>query len=145
MCIRDRAQGGNSVISAVLKALNHNASGITFKNRWQDYPRTTDEIAKIAENPKSNEYKLYKKWFNFVYKHSKNDYKQKITFDDYLKNLIEAYESLTKSGIAKLGLLNFWYDALRNHDKDPEFWTDLLYFGLKITAKGDFGPHAKIS
>ena len=52
---------------------------------------------------------------------------------------------LSTGGIAKLGLLNFWYDALRNHDKDPEFWTDLLYFGLKITAKGDFGPHAKIS
>ena len=139
------AQGGNSVISAVLKALNHGASGVTFRNRWQDYPRTTDEFAKIAENPKSKEYQLYKKWFNSVYKHSKNDYKQKITFDNYLNNLIEAYESLPKSGIAKLGLLNFWYDALKNHDKDPEFWTDLLYFGLKITAKGDFGPHVKIS
>tara|TARA_E500000331_G_C17223346_1_gene699188 strand:- start:143 stop:1705 length:1563 start_codon:yes stop_codon:yes gene_type:complete len=139
------AQGGNSVISAVLKALNHGASGVTFRNKWQDYPTTADEVAEIAKNPKSDEYKLYKRWFNFVYKHSKNDYKQKVTFDDYLKHLIEAYKSLSKSGIAKLALLNFWYDALKNHDKDPEFWTDLLYFGLKITVKGDFGPHVKIS
>jgi len=139
------AQGGNSVISAVLKALNHGASGVTFRNKWQDYPKTPEDFMKVIEDPDSLEYKQYQKWFNFVNKHSKNDYKLVKTFDDYLNNILEAYESLPKGGIAKLGLLNFWYDALKNHDKDPEFWTDLLYFGLKITAKGDFGPHVKIS
>ena len=33
----------------------------------------------------------------------------------------------------------------KNHDKDAQFWTDMLYFGMKITTRGDFGPHAKIS
>ena len=41
--------------------------------------------------------------------------------------------------------MNFWYDALKYHDDDPVFWTDMLYFGLKIISKGQFGPHIKIS
>ena len=61
-------------------------------------------------------------------------------------NVYKAYESRDpKEGKAKLALLNFWYDALKYHDKDPEFWTDMLYFGLKIISKGQFGPHVKIS
>ena len=73
-----------------------------------------------------------------------------MTFDKWTSNIMEAYDSRLKSGVGingvtKLALLNFWYDALKNHDKDPEFWTDILYFGLKITTKGQFAPHAKIS
>ena len=48
----------------------------------------------------------------------------------------------------KLGALNFWYDALNNLNSKPddaEFWTDLLYLGLKIGTRGQFGPYAKIS
>lgn len=139
------AQGGQSLIQPLLKALKNGASDVTFNNKIKDYPQNADEVADIIEDPKSNEYKLYKKWFNFVNKHSKNDYKDVKTFDEYLNNLQEAYDSRPKEGIAKLSLLNFWYDALKNHDKDPQFWTDMLYFGMKITARGDFGPHAKIS
>lgn len=139
------AQGGQSLIQPLLKALRNGASDVTFNNKIKDYPQNADEVADIIEDPKSNEYKLYKKWFNFVNKHSKNDYKDVKTFDEYLNNLQEAYDSRPKEGIAKLSLLNFWYDALNNHDKDPQFWTDMLYFGMKITARGDFGPHAKIS
>ena len=68
-----------------------------------------------------------------------------MTFDDWANNVYLAYESRPKEGIAKLALLNFWYDALKYHGNDPEFWTDMLYFGLKIISKGQFGPHAKIS
>jgi hypothetical protein len=139
------AQGGQSLIQPLLKALKNGASDVTFNNKIKDYPQNADEVADIIEDPKSNEYKLYKKWFNFVNKHSKNDYKDVKTFDEYLNNLQEAYDSRPKEGIAKLSLLNFWYDALKNHDTDPQFWTDMLYFGMKITARGDFGPHAKIS
>ena len=49
------------------------------------------------------------------------------------------------AGVTKLALLNFWYDALKNHGDDPEFWSDILYYGMKVTTKGQFGPHAKIS
>jgi hypothetical protein len=41
--------------------------------------------------------------------------------------------------------LTFWYDALTKFAKDAEFWTDLLYYGMKVTSKGAFAPHAKIS
>ncbi len=41
--------------------------------------------------------------------------------------------------------LTFCYDALTNFAKDSEFWTDLLYYGMKVTSKGAFAPHAKIS
>ena len=139
------AQGGQSPIQPLLERLKHNKSGVTFNNKVKDYPQSADEFAEIAEDPKSEKYKLYKKWFNFVNKHSKNDYKVIKKFDDYLGNVQEAYDSRPKEGIAKLALLNFWYDALNNHDKNPEFWTDMLYFGMKIIAKGQFGPHAKIS
>ena len=73
-------------------------------------------------------------------------YKKKLTFDGWADDIYDAYTSrAVKEGQAKLALLNFWYDALKYHDKDPEFWTDMLYFGLKIIAKGQIGPHIKIS
>jgi len=140
------AQGGQSPIQALLERLRHGHSGVTFDNQFRDYPATGNDFTDIIEKTTSAECKKYKKWFNFVYKHSKNDYKQKITFDKWANNVYIAYESRDpKEGQAKLALLNFWYDALKNCDKDPEFWTDMLYFGLKIISKGQFGPHVKIS
>ena len=99
----------------------------------------------VIQKTTSVEYKKYKKWFDFVYKHSKNDYKTSTTFDTWADGVYQAYESRAKVGKTKLALLNFWYDALKNHDKDPEFWTDILYYGMKITTKGQFAPYAKIS
>ena len=139
------AQGGQSLIQPLLKALKHDASNVTFNNKVKDYPQSSGEFEDIIENPKSPKYKLYKQWFNFVNKHPKNNYKNIKTFDEYTNNVLAAYNSRPKEGIAKLALLNFWYDALKNHDKDPQFWTDILYFGMKITTRGEFGPHAKIS
>jgi len=144
------AKGGQSPVRDVMALLNNNASGVTFGNQFNDYPKTPEDFMKVIEDPNSLKYKQYQKWFNFVYKHSKNNYKISMTYDDWLDNVLEAYESRLKNGVGivgrtKLALLNFWYDALKNHDKDPEFWTDILYFGMKITTKGQFGPHAKIS
>ena len=139
------AQGGQSPIQPLLARLKHGKSSVTFNNKVKDYPQTADDFAEIVEDSNSPEYNKYKKWFNFVSKHSKNDYKVVKKFDDYLNNVQEAYDSRPKEGIAKLALLHFWYDALKNHDKNPEFWTDMLYFGMKIIAKGQFGPHIKIS
>ena len=140
------AQGGQSPIQPVLQRLRHNKSGVTFDNKIKNYPQTENDFTDIIQKTTSSEYKQYKKWFNFAYKHSKNDYKTpKMTFDDWANNVYLAYASRPKEGIAKLSLLHFWYDALKYHDNDPEFWTDMLYFGLKIIAKGQFGPHIKIS
>ena len=140
------AQGGQSPIQPLLQRLKHNKSGVTFDNKFSDYPATGNDFTDIIEKPTSPEYKKYKKWFNFVHKHSKNNYAKKITFDEWANNVYLAYESrAAKEGKAKLALMNFWYDALKYHDDDPEFWTDMLYFGLKIISKGQFGPHVKIS
>ena len=140
------AQGGQSPIQPLLQRLKHNKSGVTFDNKINNYPQNENDFTDIIQRTTSSEYKQYKKWFNFAYKHSKNDYKTpKMTFDDWANNVYLAYASRPKEGIAKLSLLHFWYDALKYHDDDPEFWTDMLYFGLKIISKGQFGPHIKIS
>ena len=139
------AQGGQSPIQPLLQRLKHQKSGVTFENKYKSYPQNADEFVKIIEDPTSVKYKQYKKWFELVYKHPKNDYKVSMKFEDWANSVYMAYESRQKEGIAKMSLLNFWHDALKYHDKQPVFWTDILYFGLKITTKGDFGPHAKIS
>ena len=138
------AQGGQSPIKSVLERL-HEESGVTFDNKWKSYPQNYKEFSDIISETNSLEYKKYKQWFNFVYNHPKNNYRTSITFDEWANNVYLAYSSRPKEGIAKLSLLNFWYDALKYHGNKPVFWTDMLYFGLKITTKGLFGPHAKIS
>ena len=139
------AQGGQSPIQPLLQRLKHDKSGVTFNNNDKDYPQTGNDFSDIIQQTTSTKYKEYKKWFNFVYKHSKNDFKQKITFDTWANNVYLAYEDRDIQGITKLLLLNFWYDAFKHHGDNPVFWTDTLYFGLKITIKGQFGPHIKIS
>ena len=139
------AQGGQSPIQPILQRLKNKSAGVTFNNKVKDYPATSNAFADIIEEPSSLEYKKYNKWFDFAYKHSKNDYKTSMTFDDWTNNVYLAYESRPKEGIAKLALMHFWHDALKYHGDDEEFWTDMLYFGLKIISKGQFGPHIKIS
>ncbi len=143
------AKAGQSPVRDVMMLLNEGASGVTFENRFDEYPSNLEKWREIVSNPQSPKHKLYKKWFNFVSKHPKNNYKDVKKFDDWADNITTAYGARPdKPGIVgktKLALLNFWYDALKNHDNDPEFWTDILYFGMKITTKGQFAPHAKIS
>ena len=143
------AQAGQTLKQFVLRLLR-TGSSVTFNNNFKDYPQTEDDFSDIISNPKSAEYKLYKKWFSFVSKHPKNNYKDVKNFNEWAENVQQAYEARIKdgmgiAGVTKLALLNFWYDALKNHDKDQEFWTDILYYGMKVTTKGQFGPHAKIS
>tara|TARA_B100001094_G_C18134583_1_gene774280 strand:- start:86 stop:1705 length:1620 start_codon:yes stop_codon:yes gene_type:complete len=144
------AKAGQAPVAMVKKLLSKDASGLSFDNNFKDYPKTADDFADIIGDSKSTEYKLYKKWFDFVNTHPKNTFKGAKNFKEWGDGILEAYEAREKAGmgiagVTKLALLNFWFDALKNHDKDPEFWTDILYFGMKITTKGQFGPHAKIS
>ena len=44
---------------------------------------------------------------------------------------------------AKLMHLHFFYDAIENYGRKAEFWTDLLYAGMKMGKR--YAPHAKIS
>ena len=116
-----------------------------LKGGQVDYGKGHSRKYNIIQKTTSKEYKQYKTWFDFVYNHSKNDYKTKVDFDEWADGVYDAYRIREKVGKTKLALLNFWYDALKNHDNDPEFWTDILYFGMKITTKGQFAPYSKIS
>ena len=144
------AQVGQTLKQFVLRLIRKDGTCVTFNNDFKDYPATEEDYADIMGNSTSPEYKKYRKWFNFVHKHSKNNYKEKMTFVVWGNEVYLAYEARIKDGmgiavVTKLALLNFWYDALKNHGDDPEFWLDILYYGMKVTTKGQFGPHAKIS
>ena len=50
------------------------------------------------------------------------------------------------NGTAKLMCIKFFGNAfkIRDQDKKKEFWTDILYLGMKVGEKGEFAPHIKI-
>ena len=55
------AQGGQSPKNDVIELLRKGSStGISFDNKFVDYPKTSDEFSEIAYNPKSLDYKKYK-------------------------------------------------------------------------------------
>ena len=82
----------------------------------------------------------FKKWYKVVEKHIS----KRVTYDDFVELICDLYKK-NKQFIAqsKLMSLHFFYDTLRNHDKNIEFWSDLLYLGMKVGKR--FAPHAKIS
>ena len=128
------AQGGQTPINQVIKLLK----GTEFTKSHEDYPK--DANAFIS---KANEAK-YKKYYNLVSKHAKE--KSKILkWDEWQDELAFLYTRDVRDAKVTLMQLSFWYSALKHHLNDPEFWTDMLYYGMKITSKGEFAPHAKIS
>ena len=128
------AQGGQTPINQVLKLLK----STDFKKNHTDYPKDADDFMS-----KQNETK-YKKMYALVSKHAK-DKKNVLGFNDWQEEVEFLYSKDERDAKATLMQLSFWYAALDNHLNDPEFWTDMLYYGMKITSKGEFAPHAKIS
>ena len=125
------AQGGQAPIDMVkelIKAQN-------FTNRFSDYPQ--DEKALVAEGKK------YKQMYNYITKGKKAP-----SYDDFELRIGELYDKDNRVAVAKLMQVKFWYDALKyneNQSDKAELWTDILYLGMKVSAKGKFAPHAKIS
>ena len=138
------AQGGLAPTEMVIKLLKEKASNVTFNNKNQDYPQSAEAWDGLSDN----EFNKYKKWFDFVKKHST---KPNVEFETFYSLVHKFYKDDEKDNrskklaIAKLLSLNFWYDSLNNHKNNKEFWKDLLYLGLKIGNRGKFAPHAKIS
>ena len=87
---------------------------------------------------------MVKKYYNLVSKHAK-DKSKILKWDEWIEGLDLLYIRDVRDAKVTLMQLSFWYSALAHHLKDPEFWTDMLYYGMKITSKGEFAPHAKIS
>jgi len=125
------ARGGQAPIAMVLKLLKNNGTNITFINDHNKYPKSGEEF--INESSTFEDYyKVVKPYFKKTQKYSQ-----------FEKSISTLYKDKKFIAQTKLMELHFFHDALKNYSKNAEFWTDLLYLGMKI-GKG-FAPHAKIS
>ena len=125
------ARGGQAPIAMVLKLLKNNGTNITFINDHNKYPKSGEEF--INESSTFEDY----------YKVVKPYFKKTQTYSQFEKSISTLYKNKKFIAQTKLMELHFFHDALKNYSKNAEFWTDLLYLGMKI-GKG-FAPHAKIS
>jgi hypothetical protein len=125
------AQGGQAPVKMVENLMKKNGSGITFVNDHNKYPQSYSEY--IDESDKYLKmYESIKKYLN-----------KNVTYSEFKDNLSFTYEKDKRNAVVKLMTLNFFYDALKNNSKNVEFWTDILYLGMKVGDR--FAPHAKIS
>ena len=128
------AQGGNAPVELVHKLLKSKE----FKKNHNSYPKDPDAFLKQGT--------YYKKIYKEVAKYASSA-SQKMKFEDWQQKIVSVYGGRKGERDAKVMLmeLTFWYDALTKFAKNSEFWTDLLYYGMKVTSRGAFAPHAKIS
>ena len=126
------AQGGQTPIGMVVDMLK----GKEFNKSHTAYPQTPEALVEETK---------YEKMYEFVTKKVNGA----PTYNEFQLRLDKLYQKKKKLAIVKLMHLAFWYDALTNYsspnDKSAEFWTDLLYTGMKIKPGRQFAPHAKIS
>ena len=125
------ARGGQAPVAMVLKLLKNNGTNITFVNDHNKYPTSSGEFLKESST------------FEKYYKVVKPYFKKTQKYSEFKKSISTLYKDKKFIAQTKLMELHFFHDALKNYSKDPEFWTDLLYLGLKV-GEG-FAPHAKIS
>lgn len=126
------ARGGQAPIAMVLKLLkNKGGTGITFVNDHNKYPKSGEEFIKESST------------FEDYYKVVKPYFKKTQKYNEFEKSISALYKDKKFIAQTKLMELHFFHDSLKNYSKNPEFWTDLLYLGMKV-GEG-FAPHAKIS
>ena len=115
----------------VLKLLKHDGTGITFINDHNKYPTTRAEFF--------NKSSTFEKYYKVVKPYFKTSQK----YEEFQMNMSDLYIDKKFIAQTKLMMLHFFHDALKNYAEDAEFWTDLLYLGMKVGKR--FAPHAKIS
>ena len=125
------ARGGQAPVAMVLKLLRHDGSGITFINDHNKYPTTRAEFF--------NKSSTFEKYYKVVKPYFKTPQK----YEEFQYHISVLYEDKKFIAQTKLMMLHFFHDALKNYAEDAEFWTDLLYLGMKVGKR--FAPHAKIS
>ena len=143
---RTAAQGGNTPVDMVQKLLKTNVTSNTYSKNINDYPKSFDEFAEKAEE--------YEKLYDTVKPYFSGAPPFGGTGKSFVSTIQEEFGGKTKSGkkgvngTAKLMLLTFFGNAFKitNKDKKKEFWTDILYMGMKVggKGKGEFAPHVKI-
>ena len=125
------AQGGQAPIGMVMELIKAK----NFTNNINDYPANATELL--------TERKKYKEMYDYITKR-----RTAASYIDFELRLGKLYEKDKRVAIAKLMQVKFWYDAFKHNEnqKDKaELWTDILYLGMKVSVKGQFAPHAKIS
>lgn len=125
------AQGGQAPVKMVQDLMKKTGSGITFANDHNKYPQSYLEYTEQDEK--------YLKMYESIKKYLNNN----VTYSEFKDNLSSVYKKDKRNAIAKLMTLHFFHDSLKNNSKNPEFWTDILYLGMKVGDR--FAPHAKIS
>ena len=132
------AQGGQAPVKEVEKLLKANGSKATYVNDWNKFPLMVQQSDKKGFWDKSDEWeKKYKVVASFYQGPSP-------TYDKWKEFISSLYmKDKTFVAVAKLMHLSFFYDAIDNFGRNPEFWTDLLYAGMKMGKR--YAPHAKIS
>ena len=143
---RTAAQGGNTPVDMVQKLLKANVTSNTYSKNINDYPKSFETFADESEE--------YEKLYNIVKPYFDGAPPFGGTGKSFVSTIQEEFEGKTKSGkkgvngTAKLMLLTFFGNAFKitNKDKKKEFWTDILYMGMKVggKGKGEFAPHVKI-
>ena len=129
------AQAGQVPVKMVSERLKKSNSRTTFVNDHKQYPQSAEDFLNDSKRD-------YLKYFNFV--SEKNIKSVGESYEDFEKSIVELYREGKKNiAISKLMQLNFYYDSSLKNSSNPEFWTDLLYFGMKMGKR--FAPHAKIS
>ena len=135
------ARGGQAPVEMLMKLFkNKGGSGITFTNDHNKYPKSSEEFFKKTPN------KLNTKDFEKYYKLVKPYFKKSQNYSDFENHISSLYNKRGKNiyiAQTKLMMLHFFHDALKNNAKNKEFWTDILYLGMKVGK--EFAPHAKIS
>ena len=129
------ARGGLAPLVMLMKLFkDKGGSGITFKNDHNKYPTTSQQFIKESSTYEKY-YKVVKPYFKKTQKYNQ--------FEEHITNLYNEGGKGIYIAQTKLMMLHFFHDTLKNNSKNPEFWTDILYLGMKVGK--DFAPHAKIS
>ena len=124
------AQGGQAPIAMVIELIKAK----NFTNKFSDYPQDINALEEDED---------YEKMYDYITKGKNAD-----SYDDFLDRVEKLYKKDKRVAVAKLMQVKFWYDAFKYNEKQKdkaELWTDILYLGMKVSAKGKFAPHAKIS
>ena len=138
---RTSAQGGNTPVEMVEKLLKDLVSNNNYSNHFRDYPLTYDDFLGLSEQ----KFESYEKMYNLVKPHFKSNAPSFGKFAEINGVLHKTYKNDERNGRLKLMFLSFFSNAFRiKKNNQKEFWTDMLYMGMKIGKKGQFAPHAKI-
>ena len=132
------AQGGQAPVAEVEKLLHGKGSRATFINKWQDFPLECDNKQKTGFWDKTDEWEKKYNVVSSFYQGPSPIYKK---WKEFITKLYA--DGKTFIAVSKLMHLSFFYDAIDNFGRKPEFWTDLLYAGMKVGKR--YAPHAKIS